>query len=73
MRNVTNNLSSNSNDDNKVDHSHKRKEFNKMNIIKIIDPDVSPGDTSIQAHRSVQPLIKWGPARLSIVQSKRII
>jgi len=59
MRNVTNNLSSNSNDDNKVDHYYKRMEFTKMNIIRIIDPDVSPADTSIQAQISSAPHKIW--------------
>jgi hypothetical protein len=72
MRNVLNNLSSNSNDDNKVDHSHKRKEFAKMNIIRIIDPDVSPGDTSIQAQISSAPH-KMGACQAKHSSSKRII
>ena len=59
MRNVTNNLSSNSNDDNKVDHYYKRMEFTKSNIIRIIDPDVSPADTSIQAQISSAPHKIW--------------
>lgn len=69
MRNVTNNLSSNSNDDNKVNHYYKRMEFTKINIIRILEPDVSPADTSIQAQMSSAPHKIW--ARQATHSSKQ--